>query len=87
MLRLKKIYEAKCFLCKDLFIKVSIQKSSLDIHLVQLEAFIYYICNKEPDVLKSCYRSQCVTIVNALYLAISFHNQPCFVSYHVALFI
>jgi len=53
-----------------LFLKVSVEECTLDIHLVQLDLYVGYESHQNADGLNPYNRCQCFLIINPLVLVV-----------------
>jgi hypothetical protein len=64
------------------FLQHTIQESTLHIHLVQFEPFRHKEGKKDPNRLKTGYRSKCLLIAYPLFLCLPVSNQPRLFSHY-----
>ena len=87
MIRGVRILETFGLFNKNLFIKVSIEKGTFHIHLVEFEVHSTRNWQKDANGLKSSYRSKEFIKVYSFYLSVTLSYQPRFIPYYLAILI
>ena len=62
-----------------LFLKVSVEECTLDIHLVQLDLHVGGESHQNTDGLDPCNRCKCFLIIDPLFFVVTLNHQPSFV--------
>ena len=87
MIREVRILEAFGLFDKNFFIKVSIEKGTFHIHLVEFEVHSTRNWQKDANGLKSSYKSKGFIKVYSFYFSVTLSYQPRFIPYYLAILI